>query len=117
MSRHSAWKEWCEKRSDRNKIVGQMVTLSDSIVAKNFNAHDEDSSESDGSCSSQAMEVDRRDHRNQDDGMCSSSEDSVHERKKEADGDVSQQDKEQTERTETVTLAKVARDTSMHDKK
>ena len=43
MSRDLAWKEWCEQRSDRNQIVGQLVTLSEGNIAKIFNAHDEDS--------------------------------------------------------------------------
>ena len=102
----SAWKEWGEKRSDRNKIVGQMVYVSEGIIAKTFNAHDEHSSESDGSCSSQAMEVDSLGLRSDDDSTYSSSEDSVRARKEEAAGDVSLQDKEQNEQTETGILSK-----------
>ena len=49
--------------------------------------------------------------------MYFSSEDSVRARKKEAAGDVSMQDKEQNEQTETGILSKEAGDTSMHDKK
>ena len=113
----SACKKGWEKRLDRNKIVGQMVYVSEGIIANTFNAHDEDSSESDGSSSSQAMEVDSLGRRNHDDSMYSSSENSVRARKKEAAGDVSMQGKEQNEQTETVILSKEAGDTSMHDKK
>ena len=52
------------------------------------------------------MEVDRRGRRNHDDSMCSSSEDSVRTRKQEAAVDVSMQDTEQTEQTETEALSR-----------
>ena len=116
MSRDLAWKEWCEQRSDRNQIVGQLVTLSKGNIAKTFNAHDEDSYESDGSSSSQPVKVDRRERRNHDDSMYSSPEDSVRSRKKEAAGDVSMQDKEQTEQTETGALSQETADRSIRDK-
>ena len=85
---------------DRNKIVGHMVYVSGGNIAKTVNAHDEDSSEFDGS-SSQAMEVDSFWRRKHDDIVYFSSEDSVRARKKEAAGDVSVLDKEQNEQTET----------------
>ena len=62
------------------------------------------------------MEVDRRGRRNHDDSMYSSSEDSVRTRKQEAAGDVSMQDKEQTEQTETGALSQEAADRSNRDK-
>ena len=83
-----------------------MVYVSEGIIAKTVNAHDEDSSESDGSSSSQAMEVDSVWRRNHDDSMYLSSEDSVRARKKEAAGDVSMLDKEQNEQTEIGILSK-----------
>ena len=113
----SAWKEWREQRSDRNKIVGQLVTLSEGNIAKTFNALDEDSCESDGSSSSQTMEVHRQGRRNHDDSMYSSSEDSVRPRKQEAAGDVSMQDKGQTEQTETGALSQEVADRSIRDKR
>ena len=48
--------------------------------------------------------------------MYSSSEDSVRTRKQEAAGDVSMQDKEQTEETETGALSQEAADRSNRDK-